>query len=214
MIRTIRSLSCSRVLQIRSILRPKSLAVQKFRSIESFVNYRANAQTNFQESCLQCLRPLRNPFEINFLTVLKPPHQLNTYISEKTEEPKNFVQCRKIKETSVMNCSQNSASLSIKSDSNPPDCPPCEPCPNKFTEPPPTTSANKPSKGGRLIAGLFLLVAKFFIAAGIVQFSDAIGVWDNPTSWELMQIKWKKFVNDIEGIVIENSSFGYTNRKK
>lgn len=215
MFRAIRSFSCSRVVKILNV--PEFPKVQKFRSIESFVNYQAKATTNFQKSYLQCLRPFPNTFEVNLLPILKRPHQFTTYISEKTNDfrrksPKNVLQCRQNKEALVMNCSE--AGASAKSESRGTEnCPPCEPCPNNTVPPPPTTS-KKSSKGGRLVGGLFALVAKFIIAAGVIQFSDSIGVWDNPTSWELMQIKWKQFVKDVEGIVADKDSFGFKNREK
>lgn len=221
MIRALRSLSCSRVLQFRSILNgPEILTVKKFRSIQSFVNYQSNATTNFQEFCLQSQRPFRKTFEVNLLPILKTPHQLTTYMEKKNfdfrhQSPKNFLRCRQIKEAVALNCSQNSPAdsvyLSAKTDSRRPvNCPPCEPCPIKSAVQPPPPASENPSKEGRLVGGLFTLVIKFVIAVGVVQFSDAIGVWDNPTSWELMQIKWKQFAKDVEGIVIDN----YHNREK
>lgn len=220
MFRIIRSLSCSRVTPIRSILNVHRIpTLHKFHSIESFVNYQANTPNNFQESCLNCLRPFRKAFEVNTLPILKTPRRLTNYIAEKTQalpiedfqrQPFNNFQ------TLAMMRSHEDlspASVSLSALSRPESCPPCEPCSSTSNATLPSNPQKKPSKGGRLVIGLFTLVAKFFIAVGVVCFSGIIGVWDNPSSWTLLQTRWNQFIKDAEDIVIENDSFDYKNRK-
>lgn len=221
MIRAIRSLSCSRFLQIRSILNgPAIPANRKFRSIESFATYQTNAPTNYLDRSLQ----LKSTFEVDLLPILNAPRHWTNSTTNKTDDSrsqadKNVLQKRHIKEAFTMKCSQNSSaagvSISAKSDSiRPESCPPCEPCPKQISDPPTPTASKKPSKGGRLVGGLFSLAAKIILATGVVLFSDAIGVWENPTSWELMQIKWNQLVSDVEEAVSDKNSFGYINCEK